>query len=89
MFESYAANPAVSRYMTWRPHRSVAETEQFLRRCEDVWQQRLAFAWSLRLKSDGSFAGMLEARGEQHSVDIGYVLSRREAAPLARSPEHE
>jgi len=36
-FESYTANPDVSRYMTWRPHRSVAETERFLRRCEDAW----------------------------------------------------
>jgi [ribosomal protein S5]-alanine N-acetyltransferase len=76
-FESYTANPEVSRYMTWRPHRSVAETEQFLRRCEEVWAKGLAFPWSLWLKSDGSFAGMLEARVKQHSVDIGYVLVPR------------
>jgi len=25
-FESYTANPEVSRYMIWRPHRDVAET---------------------------------------------------------------
>jgi RimJ/RimL family protein N-acetyltransferase len=76
-FESYTANPEVSRYMTWRPHRSVAETEQFLRRCEEVWAKGLAFPWSLWLKSDGAFAGMLEARVKQHSVDIGYVLAPR------------
>jgi len=74
-FESYTSNPDGSRYMTWRPHRSVAETEQFFRRCEDVWIKRLAFPWSLWLKSDASFAGMLEARVKQHSVDIGYVLA--------------
>jgi ribosomal-protein-alanine N-acetyltransferase len=76
-FESYTADPAVSRYMTWRPHRGIAETEQFLRRCEDVWEQRAAFPWTLWLKSDGSFAGMLEARVKGHSVDIGYVLAPR------------
>ena len=76
-FASYTADPAVSRYMTWRPHRSIAETEQFLRRCEDVWEKRLAFPWSLRLKADGSFAGMLEAREKGHAVDIGYVLAPR------------
>ena len=76
-FESYTANPDVSRYMTWRPHRSLAETEQFLRRCEEVWEKRLAFPWSLWLKADGSFAGMLEARVTEHSVDIGYVLIPR------------
>jgi len=29
------------------------------------------------MKSDRSFAGMLEARVKQHAVDIGYVLSPR------------
>lgn len=76
-FESYTANPQVSRYMTWRPHRTLAETEQYLRRCEDAWRQRTVFPWSLWLKSDGSFAGVLEARVKQHSVDIGYVLAPR------------
>jgi len=76
-FESYTANPAVSRYMTWRPHRSVAESEQFLRRCEDVWERREAFPWSLWLKADRSFAGVLEARVKAHAVNIGYVLVPR------------
>ena len=74
-YDSYTADPTVSRYMVWRPHRSRAETEVFLRRCEDVWHRREAFPWSLRLKSDGSFAGMLEARIKGHAVDIGYVLA--------------
>jgi [ribosomal protein S5]-alanine N-acetyltransferase len=76
-FESYTANPEVSRYMIWRPHRSVAETEQYLCRCEDEWKERLAFTWSLRLKADASFAGMLAARVKGHAVDIGYVLASR------------
>jgi len=76
-FQGYAANPDVSRYMTWTPHTSIAETEQFLRRCEDGREQGLAWPWSLWLKSDGSFAGVLEARIKPPSVDIGYVLVPR------------
>ena len=76
-FESYAADPAVSRYMIWRPHRSVAETEEYLRRCEEVWRTGSAFPWTLWLKADGSFAGMLEARVKGHAVDFGYVLAPR------------
>ncbi len=75
-FASYTADPEVPRFMTWRPHKSLAETEEFFRRCEEGWQARTAFPWSLRLKSDGSYAGMLEARVEGHAVDIGYVLAR-------------
>lgn len=76
-FETYTTNPDVSRYMTWRPHRVLAETEQYMRRCEDAWRERLAYTWRLRLKSDGSFAGALEARVHGHSIDIGYVLVPR------------
>lgn len=76
-FETYASNPEVSRYMIWRPHRSVTETELFLGRCEDDWEQGDGFPWSLWLKADGSFAGMLSARVRQHAVDIGYVLVPR------------
>jgi len=76
-FASYTSDPEVPRYMIWRAHESVAETEDFLRRCEDDWEKRTAFSWSLRLKSDGSYAGMLSARIRGHAVDIGYVLARR------------
>jgi ribosomal-protein-alanine N-acetyltransferase len=77
LFENCATDPAVSRYMTWRPHRDIGETQVFLRRCEDVWDKRSAFPWSLRLKADGSFAGLLEARVNPHAVDIGYALAPR------------
>jgi RimJ/RimL family protein N-acetyltransferase len=70
-------DPQVTRYMIWRPHRSLAETEAFLCRCEEDWKKRAAFPWSLWLKSDGSYAGMLTARLQGHAVNIGYVLARR------------
>ena len=50
-WESYTADPEVSRFMTWRPHASIDETEDFFRRCEDVWKQGAAWPWALRLKS--------------------------------------
>jgi ribosomal-protein-alanine N-acetyltransferase len=37
VFEDYASDPAVAKYMTWKPHRSVDETIEFLGRCERVW----------------------------------------------------
>ena len=77
LFEQYACDPLVARYMTWRPHRDVGETLEFLRRCEKVWMEGSAFPWSLWLKADGEFAGIIEARVRGTAVDVGYVLSRR------------
>ena len=76
-FDAYTSDPDVPKYMTWTPHRELAETQAFLRRCEENWERGLACTWTLRCKADDAFAGVLEARIRAHSVDIGYVLSRR------------
>ncbi len=31
IFDAYAQDPEVTRYLVWTPHRSVAETETYLR----------------------------------------------------------
>ena len=31
IFDSYARDPQVTRYLVWTPHRSVAETQEYLR----------------------------------------------------------
>ena len=77
LFEHYARDPAVAKYMTWRPHRDVAETLEFVRRCERVWSDGSAFPWSLWVKGAGDLAGLLEIRVRGSAVDLGYALSRR------------
>jgi [ribosomal protein S5]-alanine N-acetyltransferase len=77
IFDHYASDPAVSKYMTWRPHRNVDDTLGFLRRCETVWQEGSAFPWTLWIKDGGAFAGMIEIRVHQATVDLGYALAPR------------
>lgn len=33
VFEGFAQDPAVSRYLIWRPHSSIAESHAFIARC--------------------------------------------------------
>ena len=77
VFEEYASDPAVAKYMTWTPHRSVDDTKEFLSRCERVWTEGSAFPWSLWRKQDGAFVGLIEIRVAPSSVDLGYALARR------------
>ncbi len=77
IFDHYACDPEVARYMTWRPHNEISETLDFLRRCEQVWADGSAFPWSLWMKGSGEFVGLLEIRVHRTSVDLGYALSRR------------
>jgi RimJ/RimL family protein N-acetyltransferase len=38
IFSRYAADPIVTRYMSWPTHRSVADTQAFLAWCDTEWQ---------------------------------------------------
>lgn len=77
VFKQYASDPAVAKYMTWTPHRSVADTIEFLQRCEKVWAEESAFPWTLWLKDGGALAGLIEIRVRESAVDMGYALVRR------------
>lgn len=77
IFEEYASDAAVAKYMTWKPHRSVNDTIEFLRRCERVWAEGTAFPWGLWRKEDGAFTGLIEIRMGVSAVDLGYALARR------------
>ena len=75
VFEAYAQDAEVARYMIWRPHREVDETIAFLDRCERAWQDGPVH---LDAMAEGGrmLAGMIEARLRGSSADIGYVLRR-------------
>src|SRR4029450_4293612 len=76
MFENYARDPAVAKYMTWRPHQTVDETLAFLRSCEKGWLEGTSFPWRLWSKGDGGFVGLVEARVRGATITVGYALSR-------------
>lgn len=75
IFERYARDPDVTRYLTWRPHESVERTQDFLRRCHDFWESGVAFPWAIVLKGETRPIGMIDLRPRDHRVEIGYVLA--------------
>jgi [ribosomal protein S5]-alanine N-acetyltransferase len=77
LFDSYTQDPEVARYMIWRPHTSLAETEEFIAGCVRDWSSGLRLPYVLTLRgAPGRAIGMLEARPRSHLLDIGYVLGR-------------
>jgi extradiol dioxygenase family protein/RimJ/RimL family protein N-acetyltransferase len=75
IFQTYAQDDAVCRFMVWKPHASEAITRQFIGSCVTAWQAgRRPYVITAR---DSNVAiGMLEARLLGMAVDIGYVLAR-------------
>lgn len=76
IFEAYAQDSEVTRFLTWHPHRSLGETRVFLDRCERVWAGRTAYPWAITRREDGRIIGGIEARPDGHRVEFGYALAR-------------
>ena len=76
IFDKYAQDPDVTKYLTWRPNRSVGETREFLQASLVAWREGRSYHWTIVRKEDQELMGMINARVENHKCQLGYVLAR-------------
>ena len=70
----YAQDPEVVRFLIWRPHQGLADTEAYIARCMAAQPDR-ARTYTLIGRGDGRLLGAFELRRpEPHRLDCGYVL---------------
>jgi RimJ/RimL family protein N-acetyltransferase len=77
IFDRYARDSDVTRYMAWRRHENIGTTREFLKRCLSVWEVGSAFPYVVLLKEDDELMGMIEIRVEKHRAEIGFVLAKQ------------
>jgi len=76
LFERYTRDPEVARYLTWRPHTSLRNTQVFLRRLLQAHRRGTSRPWVITTRDDDHPFGMIELRPGGHRAEIGYVLAR-------------
>ncbi len=76
IYQAYATDKLVTRFLMWQPHRSIEETEHFLKRCRQVWRDGSAFPWVITLKQNNEMIGMVELSVDGHKAELGYVLAQ-------------
>ena len=79
MFENWASDPEVTRFLTWPAHRSVDVTRMIL----DNWIPKYAdggfFNWAIEWKENGRVIGNISVVRfieELETADIGYCMGR-------------
>jgi ribosomal-protein-alanine N-acetyltransferase len=50
---AYAQEPAVTRYLTWRPHGDIAETRAVIDRFLAAWERQDEFCWLIYTSDAG------------------------------------
>lgn len=79
LYEAYAADPEVVRYVTWRAHDSEADTRAFLEYARKEWAEGHSYPYVIaaRERPEAPF-GMIHPRSRPHGVEFGYVLAKAE-----------
>ncbi len=76
IFANYSQDAEVTRYLTWRPHQNIQQTERFVAQCIIAWEGANRFPWVIGMKSKNKAVGMLELRINGFKAEMGYVLAR-------------
>jgi len=76
IFNNYARDPEVTRYVTWPPYKDSSAVSSFLQSQLSRWHSGEEYSWVLTLTGDDRAIGMIGCRVRDHAADIGYVLGR-------------
>jgi [ribosomal protein S5]-alanine N-acetyltransferase len=77
IFRQYATDPEVTKYVSWRAHRNLEETRDYMRMCSLAWDVGKAFHWVIECALDKQVMGMMIARVDAEKWELGYVLARQ------------
>ncbi len=76
IFDNYASDPEVTRYLSWPPHTDPRHVTAFLESLLKRWDSGDEYSWAIRVPPEDRVIGMIACRVRGHAADIGYVLSR-------------
>ncbi len=72
IFDCYATSTAVTKYLLWQPHATLADTKAWIDFCMVASESEHKFV--IELKERGAAIGMVAARIEGGTAELGYVL---------------
>ena len=76
IFDGYAQDPEVVRYLMWRPHASIEQTRAYLGIVQHGWDSATELTWAITRRGEDRLIGMIAARPRGFKCDLGYVLAR-------------
>jgi RimJ/RimL family protein N-acetyltransferase len=76
VFDAYAADPVVTKYLAWHPATTLAETQAALAARIAAAAAGKSSSWTIRKLDETVPVGMIELRIEQDVGNVGFVLAR-------------
>ncbi len=75
IFYAYASKLEATKFVSWRTHRSVADTNAYLAYAIPAWDHGLAYNYSIRLKHETRLIGSVGVVNDNGKIQFGYIIS--------------
>ncbi len=75
IFNSYASDPKSTRYISWPTHKSIQETNIFLKSKIENWGNESDHPYAIFHKDSNEFIGSIGFVNETGKVFIGYIIA--------------
>ena len=76
---AYASDPDVARYVLWEPHKTVADTRNYIRYIRALYRRGLPASWAVTLRESGQVIGTIGFMwysDVNSAAEIGYSFSK-------------
>ena len=76
---AYASDPDVARYVLWEPHKTVADTRNYIRYIRALYHRGLPASWAVTLRKSGQVIGTIGFMwysDANSAAEIGYSFSK-------------
>ena len=72
VFNHWASDPDVARFVCWRPHRNLADTRGYIARTLERWSSGAAYDYGIELRESGTLIGSIAIRISGFQAKLGY-----------------
>ncbi len=78
IFETYATDLDVVKYLAWKPHLSIDETKSFIEERVHEWSDQKRFSWIITTKQNGKVIGMISCKfPHDFRASISFVINKK------------
>ncbi len=80
MYENWANDSEVAKYVMWDAHANVEETRTLIQQWMEIEDEPLCFRWAMELKEIGQVIGLIDCvnvSAVHERCEVGYSMSRR------------
>jgi ribosomal-protein-alanine N-acetyltransferase len=75
IFYTYASKAAVTKFLSWKTHRTIDDTRNFLKYAIQNWNIGIDYSYSIRLKPTRQLIGSFGLTNDWGKIQFGYALS--------------